>query len=305
MDKYEIEKLCKDGKTIDEIAKLSGKTYMQIYHTIKRYKYMFNKISTWYTDKDVAQIKKYLEEGKTYAEIASFYNKKDFNILNIAEKYGFKSKNHLQLNDEEKLQILDMHKKGFFLSEIEEEIGRGDTTISSYLASVGEKSRKKEIMDINKTLAESNQRRCGCCEKHLPRLEFFNNKTCKECSRKNARKNYAFKKEHPTLEIVAKVKIKSAKNRARQKKLSFSLTVEDFLQLYVVQNGNCFYSGLPLSLNIGTPNIISIDRLDSNLGYDINNCVLTTYIVNVMKNDSSVDDFLNMCKIITENNIKN
>ena len=50
------------------------------------------------------------------------------------------------------------------------------------------------------------------------------------------------------------------------------------------------------------PYNISIDRIDSSKGYIKGNIQLVCGIVNVMKSDSSEDEFLQLCKKIVEHN---
>ena len=49
---------------------------------------------------------------------------------------------------------------------------------------------------------------------------------------------------------------------------------------------------------------ISIDRIDSNLGYTKDNIQLVGAIINQIKTDMSNDEFINMCSIITNYNKK-
>lgn len=53
------------------------------------------------------------------------------------------------------------------------------------------------------------------------------------------------------------------------------------------------------------PRLISIDRIDSNKGYTVDNTVLCCYAVNLMKSDLSVDEMLWWCKaVLAQNPIK-
>lgn len=103
----------------------------------------------------------------------------------------------------------------------------------------------------------------------------------------------------------------NAKKRA--KKLDIELKVEDIHELYIKQNGLCAISGLKLTHEtyankdkeyiINRLNI-SIDRIDSNLGYSKNNVQLVAAIVNRMKTDLPDSEFIKICSIIAENNKK-
>ncbi len=67
------------------------------------------------------------------------------------------------------------------------------------------------------------------------------------------------------------------RSRAKAKKIDFNLTYQNLKELYLKQNKSCFYSGYPLNL-VKTGKIqfdtLSVDRIDSNKGYTIDNIVL-------------------------------
>ncbi|PAE24743.1 hypothetical protein [Bacillus sp. 7894-2] len=81
--------------------------------------------------------------------------------------------------------------------------------------------------------------------------------------------------------------------------LPFSITSWDLLDLWQDQNGQCFYTGLDFfppwldkyedKEGMYTP---SIDRLDNELGYQLNNIVLASRYINTIKNDKSLEQFL-------------
>jgi len=48
------------------------------------------------------------------------------------------------------------------------------------------------------------------------------------------------------------------------------------------------------------PNLISIDRVNSDLGYSKNNVVLSRWVINHVKNSLSKDEFLTICKQVTK-----
>jgi len=58
------------------------------------------------------------------------------------------------------------------------------------------------------------------------------------------------------------------------------------------QNGRCYISGEPLSFVSETWDTISFDRLNSNLGYSVENTVLVTRFVNISKNNVSLEEYL-------------
>jgi len=103
------------------------------------------------------------------------------------------------------------------------------------------------------------------------------------------------------LDDVLHIKHKHSRVSAAARDIIFTITEADLLDKYNKQKGKCFYTGLYLNLTNG-PHKISIDRMDSSGGYEKDNIVLCCVIVNIMKSDFHVQDFLSICKSITENN---
>ncbi len=109
---------------------------------------------------------------------------------------------------------------------------------------------------------------------------------------------------------LIRVRILAAKHRAIRKKIPFDIDEEFINELLIKQNFKCKYSNLELELEFGnddnrvSPNTISIDRVNSDLGYVKNNVVLVSAIVNTMKNEFSEEEFLNTVNLICENSKK-
>ncbi len=74
------------------------------------------------------------------------------------------------------------------------------------------------------------------------------------------------------------------KKGACQRNLWFDLTIDQFTKLV---NKPCFYCNTYIDNEV-----IGIDRIDSELGYSLENCVPCCDICNFMKNDMNVKDFL-------------
>ncbi len=160
-------------------------------------------------------------------------------------------------------------------------------------------------------------RKCACCEVEKNISEYHSDKSsstglqtyCKDCQTQKT------KKYTSTLNGFIKKIYKDMYHNAekRAKKLNIELTVEDINELYEKQNGLCAISGLKLTHEtyaykdkehiINRLNI-SIDRINSNLGYTKDNIQLVAAIVNRMKTDLPDPEFIKICSIITENNNK-
>lgn len=77
------------------------------------------------------------------------------------------------------------------------------------------------------------------------------------------------------------------------------------LELYNKQKGKCAITGIDMTYEAGSGkkyNTISLDRIDSSKGYVKDNIQFVCYMVNVMKLNQSMEDFLFLCKQVVEYN---
>lgn len=108
----------------------------------------------------------------------------------------------------------------------------------------------------------------------------------------------------PAGEANFNYKYLSYKNRAKKhrKKLPFLLKKEEFRKIILM---NCFYcNSKPLSAHThrsynGEFLSNGIDRIDSSIGYTIDNCVPCCPICNMMKNDLTYKEFIDHIKRIS------
>lgn len=80
----------------------------------------------------------------------------------------------------------------------------------------------------------------------------------------------------------------------------------DFLEkLYYTQQGKCALSGVDLTFTQGggrCPTNISIDRIDSDKGYETDNVQFVCHRINIMKSEGSKEELLEWCKILLAEN---
>lgn len=90
------------------------------------------------------------------------------------------------------------------------------------------------------------------------------------------------------------VRYKVYQNNARHKGRNFNLSEEEFIEM---TRQPCIYCG-EYSDTYGGEVFNGIDRIDSNLGYSIDNCVPCCAICNRMKMDMDVNDWISKIKQI-------
>src|SRR5207249_11924276 len=99
-----------------------------------------------------------------------------------------------------------------------------------------------------------------------------------------------------TFAIRFRQAIASARNRAVGKGWDIDIDVPYLARLFDQQDGRCFYSGRPLSLDTGSDSLVTIDRTDPNLGYVRDNVTLVTRQVNCMKTNLNQGGFIELCR---------
>ena len=96
------------------------------------------------------------------------------------------------------------------------------------------------------------------------------------------------------------------KQTAKKRDIPFETTIEEVWELFLKQEKKCALTGIPLVLGqrareYGTA---SLDRIDSNKGYILDNLQWVHKDINFMKQDLPLTSFLEYCKLITENTQK-
>lgn len=124
-------------------------------------------------------------------------------------------------------------------------------------------------------LIRGDTKSCGCMKK------FFNSKKYKGTG------------------LLAQSVFSHIEYGAKKRNLEFSVTKEYLWELYLYQNGKCYYTDLDIDLNTRNyKKTASIDRIDSSKGYIENNVVWVHKNINIMKNVFSEKQFINYCKLI-------
>jgi hypothetical protein len=103
------------------------------------------------------------------------------------------------------------------------------------------------------------------------------------------------------LDIIDNRYFTNAKSNAKKDGRCFNIDKEFIQKQWQKQGGVCYYSGCPVSFhkeNRGDKRTGSIDRIDSNIGYTNDNCVVCHQDLNYLKRDLKIDEFYKICKLI-------
>ena len=164
-----------------------------------------------------------------------------------------------------------------------------------------------------KQFDEDNNLLCYACREYKP-LECFDKNPdkwfraekdtrCKECKRKA----YIHRKErnrgNKDLNRLLYERFHGLKDRANKKNIECNVDLQYLHQLWNDQKGLCALSGIPMTYYFDSgriPTNVSVDRIDSKLGYAKGNIQLVCMAVNQMKNDLTIEQLKYFCKSILE-----
>ena len=141
-------------------------------------------------------------------------------------------------------------------------------------------------------------RNCICCGVEFETLINKKVSCTRACSQKQRNRIYGDKYTYKYRSASARNFLSSlSKKKANRRNLSV-----DFLNaLYLKQDGKCAISGREMTYASGegrVPTNISIDRIDSNIGYEESNIQLVCIQVNKMKAELNLMDLHEWCEDI-------
>lgn len=176
--------------------------------------------------------------------------------------------------------------------------------------------RKNWARPVHSTLLATGVQTCKCCGTQKSLEKFYANgcfadgtkkyrTSCKTCVLQKAKqeqpKTYRIKSSKRS--ASPKNFISAILNHAAQRKqhLGFDIDLGYLLRVYDQQAGCCAISGVPMTHVAGSGRVstnISIDRIDSSVGYVRGNVQFVCDIVNRMKQDMSQSELYSWCKKI-------
>ena len=101
---------------------------------------------------------------------------------------------------------------------------------------------------------------------------------------------------------IMKKLFRQIRKNADSRKIEVDIDLEYLKELYDSQAGKCAISGIEMTYDSYTSNNISPDRIDTRIGYVKGNIHLVCNIINIMKWDFGLNDFLQMCKVVSDFN---
>jgi hypothetical protein len=96
-----------------------------------------------------------------------------------------------------------------------------------------------------------------------------------------------------------RMKYTKQRNGAKDRKLEWDLTPEQVHDL-ITKNDRCEISGRKLVLEVNHVDGASIDRIDNNRGYFIDNVQVTSQQINKARGTMTIDEFVEMCRQVAD-----
>lgn len=103
----------------------------------------------------------------------------------------------------------------------------------------------------------------------------------------------------------ARIQRECVRGKNKERTIEFNLTIQQAWELFLKQNRKCALSGMELKFkenSLDRTQTASLDRIDSNKGYTIDNIQWVHKDVNYMKMDLPQDRFIKICKEIASYN---
>lgn len=172
------------------------------------------------------------------------------------------------------------------------------------ICTVCQQEKELEMFEANARYVTGHMHQCKDCRylKRIKRIE-QDRKNINSYNRKRYRRKLekdpgyeARRKRNYHSTLIGK--INDWKRGAIQRGIAWELDEKDFDAMPLI----CHYTKRELTFEVGHYNSLSLDRIDSTKGYTKDNVVFCCKIVNMMKLDIDVKDFINWCKIIAANN---
>lgn len=126
---------------------------------------------------------------------------------------------------------------------------------------------------------------------------------CKECKRNAYLRRKEKNRGSKDLNRLLYERFHGLKDRARKKDIQCNIDLQYLHELQNTQKGLCALSGIPMTYYFDSgrvPTNVSVDRINSNLGYIKGNLQLVCMAVNQMKSDLTIEQLKYFCKSILE-----
>lgn len=167
---------------------------------------------------------------------------------------------------------------------------------------IGQKINKLTVIKYIKTKTNQPKVKVKCDCGNI--LEINAHKLRYQVGCNRCQKTYGINnKKYKGTKFVSKTYYTSIKNGASHRNIDFQLSINDLNDLLIQQNHRCALTKLPIKIgNKIEPTTASVDRINTKVGYIKTNIQWVHKHVNKMKIDFNQEYFIELCKLIAQNN---
>lgn len=192
--------------------------------------------------------------------------------------------------------IIKYHSQGLTNGKIGKLINIPRYTVRYHLIKNNKISNGRKMQPINKI--NDYEAICSKCNKIKPIDEFQKGRKDKQyeyhfsyCN--SCRKKQLYLSINDDVNKFLNDRYNRLKLRAEKNNIPFDIIKKDFIELYYKQKGLCFYSDKPLICKAGigySRMSFSVDKIESDLGYTIDNIVFCGAKFNTIKSDLTLKE---------------
>lgn len=146
-----------------------------------------------------------------------------------------------------------------------------------------------------------------CGDNNISNFYIGSKGLCKRCTCDKLRTKYqngelynCSNRDWVNEENIIHLRVLGAKHRAKAKNSEFELTDEIIQNKLKEQNGRCYFSNVEITFKINDLHCLSLDRIDSNIGYTVENTVIVTWFINQAKSTIDSEQFITELKLCYE-----
>lgn len=143
--------------------------------------------------------------------------------------------------------------------------------------------------------------KCVCGNKISARTDTLKQGKKKSCGCQKSRPSNSGNKNYKWsgYEEISGAIWNSIKDSATSRNLEFSISIEQAWQLFIKQGKRCAITSVDIFFGKNSKRTASLDRIDSSLGYTIDNVQWVHKEINRMKWNMNQKDFINWCKLVS------
>lgn len=261
----------------------------------------------WTPEEDEILVDLLMVQRLQLGEAAKRLGRQRITVSRRAKRFGYKPYQNAPRHPKELVeQIIQLRLGGKTVLEVSKEVERDVNTVNHILqkADVRRHTDRNWSDEEGKKLVamveagESPHKACKLLSRSGRQMIARLKKLYPKEQRPESVKTFIYRFNFSLHRLIAG-KIASSQRRCAEHGWAFDLDEEWIEKRLKEQGFKCQYSGTSFDLTKPNGDTFSLERVDSSRGYTRDNVVITTWDINSMKGDLSLDRFIELCRRIT------